>query len=328
MRIYEFVREHVIPFNAVILMSITVVAVLDFLAPQAAYLAWLSYALAGLVLTVMVLELLHQRVAENGYSLSGRLLGRLRSPPGPLWKSPAWQVVGVIAVIALVLGYASKARAADGGLIASSAPNLRNVQVLLLGLQEDTRRIQSTLNGMDTKVNSIQTSVGGMEAALKGPLEYLSEGDYPFLQKYVASGKKLPQSTFHLLGGLNQKRNDRFELLDLYIKHGFDIQQPISMLNLTSILVDDIPTINNVRKINAWAQKRIQQDASMLFYSCKTMDLMVYATVAGDKPLADWLVQKGLSPDTQYPCELAGTRWTMTVKEFQTILSNPVVATK
>lgn len=328
MRIYDFVKEHVMPFNAVIFMSITIVAVLDFLAPQAAYLSWLSYVLAGLVVMMMVLELLQRRTGLNTDSSYARLLARLRPPPGPVWSSPGWQVVGVVAVIALVLGYASKARASDGGLIASAAPNLRNVQILLLGLQQDTQRIQAMLDGMSPKVDSIQASVGGMEAALKGPLEYLSEGDFPFLQKYVASGKKLPQSTGHLVSGLNQKRNDRFELLDLYIRHGFDIQQPVSMLNLTTFLVDDIPTINNVRKINAWAQKRIQQDASMIFYSCKTMDLLVYANVAGDKPLADWLVQKGLNSDTQYPCDWVGTRWTMTVKDFQTILSNPVVATK
>lgn len=329
MRIYDFVKEHVMPFNAVIVMSITVAAVLDFLAPQAAYLAWVSYVLAGLVLTVMVLELLYRRAAVNANSFYARLLGVLRSPPGPLWNSPAWQVIGVIAVIALVLGYASKARAADGGLIASSAPNLRSVQVLLLGLQEDTRRIQSTLNGMDTKVDSIHASVGGLEAALNGPLEYLEQGDYQYLRKHVAQGKKLPQSPTHMLLGLNRKRADRFELLDLYIRNGFDVHRPVPLSTLTySTLIDDLPTIKNVDNLNAWAQKRFQQDVSTLFHSCKTMDLLVYANVAGDKPLADWLVQKGLSTSTQYPCDLFGTRWTMTVKDFQTILSNPVVAAK
>ena len=53
MRIYDFVREHVIPFNSVIAMAITVAAVLDFLAPQAPYLAWLSYVLAAMVLLAM-----------------------------------------------------------------------------------------------------------------------------------------------------------------------------------------------------------------------------------------------------------------------------------
>ena len=328
MRIYDFVREHIMPFNAVIFTSVTVAGVLDFLAPQAPYLALLSYTLAAFVVLAMAMEVLALRTNTSASQAYSRVLARLRKPPGPLWKSPGWQVFGMIVMMSLVVGQASKARADGGGLIASAAPNLRNVQILLLGLQEDTRRIQSTLNGMDTKVDSIQASVGGIESALKGPLEFLSEGDYPFLKKYVASGKKLPQSTGHLVNGLNQKRDDRFELLDLYIKNGFDIKQPVSLAWLSTMLTDDIPTINNVRKLNAWSQKRIKQDASILFYSCKTMDLLVYATVAEDKPLADWLIKKGLSKDTQYPCEWPGTNWTMGVKEIQTILSNPVVASK
>ena len=99
MRIYDFVREHVAPFNSVIFTSVTVAGVLDFLAPQAPYLAWLSYALAGLVLLAMVLEVrtLRGRAAGSGWSV--RFLGWLREPPGPLWKSPAWQVFGVIVVL-------------------------------------------------------------------------------------------------------------------------------------------------------------------------------------------------------------------------------------
>lgn len=325
MRIYDFVKEHVIPFNAVILMSITVSAVLDFLAPQAAYLAWVSYALAGLVLTIMMLELLHQRTAVNEESLSARLLGRLRSHPGPVWCSPAWQVVGVVAVIALVLGYASKARAAEGGLIASSAPNFRNVQVLLLGLQEDTRRIQTTLNGMDTKVDSIQTSVGGLEAALNGPLEYLEQGDYQYLRKHVAQGKKLPQSSTHMVLGLNRKRDDRFELLELYKRNGFDIRQPVAVATLTfATMIDDVATIKNVAKIDAWARKRFQLDAAMTLGSCKTMDLLAYSYIADDKPLTDWLISQGIKPDAQYACEL-GTQgvmqWTVHTKDIRTVLS-------
>ena len=56
-----------------------------------------------------------------------------------------WVVIGTISIVALVLGQASKAHANTGGLIASAAPNLRNVQTLLLGLREDTQRIQDKL---------------------------------------------------------------------------------------------------------------------------------------------------------------------------------------
>jgi len=160
MRIYEFVREHIVPFNSVIAMSLTVAAVLDFLAPKAPYLAWVSYALATLVLVAMALEVRYQHArAVMGNPGYAHLLNRLRRPPGPLWKSPAWQVAGVIVAVALVLGQASKARADNGGLIASAAPNLRNVQVLLLGLKEDTQRIQATLERVDTKVDSVHASI-------------------------------------------------------------------------------------------------------------------------------------------------------------------------
>ena len=122
--------------NAVFVMSITVASVLVFLAPQAAYLAWLCLALARLVLTALVFELLHQRSDVGANALYARLPDWLRLPPSPRWNSSAWQMIGINAFIALVLGLAHKARAASGGLLASSARNLRNVQVLLLGLNQ------------------------------------------------------------------------------------------------------------------------------------------------------------------------------------------------
>ena len=329
MRIYEFVREHVMPFNAVIVMSMTAAAVLDFLAPQAPYLAWLSYVLAVLVLLAMVLEVRAQRPGVAGGAWYVQLLGRLRAPPGPLWKSPAWQVIGIIAAIALVLGQASKARADSGGLIASAAPNLRNVQVLLLGLKEDTRRIQATLDGMDAKVDSIHASVGGLEGVLtKDPIEYLMEGDYPFLQKHVAAGKRLPREKMALLWGLNQKRDDRFDLLRLYMDLEFDIREPVPLEDVT-LRTDDVPTIRNLKKLGAWANKLFHQvndsrtGAYTFLNSCKTMDLLAYAYVAGDKPLADWLIQQGLNPNAQYPCEWVGTKWTVSARELQALLVSP-----
>lgn len=324
MRIYEFVKEHVMPFNAVIVMSMTVAAVLDFLAPQAPYLAWLSYVLAAVVLMLMVLEMSARRPGVAGNAWYVQWLDRLRKPPGPFWKSPAWQVVGIIAVIAVVLGQASRAKADSGGLIASVAPNLRNVQVLLLGLQEGTRRIQATLDGVDTKVDSIHASVAGLEGVLtKDPIEYLMEGDYPFLKKHVEAGKRLPRNTGYLVQGLNQKRDDRFDLLRLYMDNQFDIGEPVDLFMLASSLVDDVLTIRNVKKLDAWAEKNFQIGAVSLLHSgtCKTLDLLAYAYIAGDKPLADWLVQQGLNPDTKYPCEYVSKKWTLSAKELQALLS-------
>ena len=166
MQIQEFVREHVAPVNAVVFTSVTVAGILDFLAPRAPFLAWVSYALAGLVILAMVLEVRALRTGTNGDAWSLRALARLRQPPGPLWKSPAWQVFGIVVVIALVLGQASKARADSGGLIASAAPSVRNLQALLLGVQQDTQHIRATVDNMAPKVDAIHASVGTMEAML------------------------------------------------------------------------------------------------------------------------------------------------------------------
>lgn len=92
MRIQDFVRDHVSPVNTVIFSSVTLAGILDFLAPRAPFLAWVSYALAGLVILAMVLEVRAQRSGTTDKSWYVRALGRLRQPPGPLWKSPAWQV--------------------------------------------------------------------------------------------------------------------------------------------------------------------------------------------------------------------------------------------
>ena len=94
MKIQDFVRDHVSPVNTVIFSSVTVAGILDFLAPRAPFLAWVSYALAGLVILAMVLEVRALRTGTNGNAWYLRTLARLRQPPGPLWKSPAWQVFG------------------------------------------------------------------------------------------------------------------------------------------------------------------------------------------------------------------------------------------
>lgn len=322
MKIQDFVRDHVSPVNTVIFSSVTVAGMLDFLAPRAPFLAWVSYALAGLVILAMVLEV---RALGSGTTASAwyvRALGRLRQPPGPLWKSPAWQVFGIVVVIALVLGQASKARADSGGLIASATPSVRSLQTVLLGVQQDTQHIRATVDGMAPKVDAIQASVGTMEAMLKEPGDYLGEGDFPYLQKLVASGKKLPQDQWMLLLGLNQKRPDRFDLLRLYMDNGLDIRQSMPVLSnvVLGSRINDIPTLRNLEKLDAWAKKRTQVSSIGLAFVCERMDLLAYAYIADDKPLTDWLIKQGLNPQQEYPCNYIDKP--MTSQNLQAMLAS------
>lgn len=319
MRIYDFVKTHIVPFNSVIAMAITVSAVLDFLAPQAAYLAWLGYVLAGMVLLALGIELLCRQEGSESATWPARFLRRLRTPPGPLWKSPGWQVLGVIALIVLVLGQASRARADTGGLIAGSLPNLRHAQLALLGLREDTQRIQAKLEDVGSKVDSIQTA---LETAMDDPLGSLMEGDYPYLEKRVRSGKSLPQHKQTLLWGLNKKRDDRIDLLQLYQHQGMNIKagMPLSSLE-PGIGIDDALTIKHLEKLSNHARQRFHNPLVTFFSICAEMDLLVYAQVAADEALARWLIAQGLSMDERYACEFGGQRWTTSAREIQAILA-------
>lgn len=323
MRIHDFVRDHVSPVNTVIFSSLTVAGILDFWRSEHRFLSWLSYVLAGLVLLAMMLEVRALRPGTTGNAWYARVLARLREPPGPLWKSPAWQVFAIVIGIALVLGQASKARADSGGLIASAAPSVRTVQMVLLGVQQDTQHIRATVDTMAPKVDAIQASVGTMESMLKEPRDYLGEGDFPYLQKLVASGKKLPQDQWMLLLGLNQKRPDRFDLLRLYVDHGLDIRQSMPVFSnvVLGSRIDDMPTLRNLDRLDAWAAKRTQMRGVGLAFVCDRMDLLAYAYIAEDKALADWLVQQGLNPQQQCPCGFSDKSWTMSSQSLQVILA-------
>jgi hypothetical protein len=147
--LFEFVRERIVPINAIITLSITFSVVLDFFAPKAPYLAWFSYGIAFLVLVCMIAEVLFPEkvtkfLDESRFILSGTLkflwMGRR-----PAWHSPAWQALALITLIVLVLGQVSKANAATGGFIATNFPDISKAQVILLKLDQHLGEVHEEL---------------------------------------------------------------------------------------------------------------------------------------------------------------------------------------
>ena len=108
------------------------------------------------------------------------------------------------------------------------------------------------------------------------------------------------------------------------MEHEFDIREPVGFEQLVTT-TDDVPTLKNIKKLNAWGSKLLGLDdpkigAFALLNSCPTMDLLAYAYIAQDKPLVDWLIQQGLNPKAQYPCNWVSTKWTMSAKELRVLL--------
>ena len=297
MSLVTFIKERIVPINAVIALSVTLSLALDFLAPKAPYLAWLSYGLAALVLLCMAAELIAPiRVGRwLGRSSQGLLnpIKRLWMGYSPAWRSPAWQAVAAVTATVLVLGQVSKAKAADGGILASQFPQMSNLQAVWLDLKKDNQAVKAAVKEVSDKVDELKTA-GKYENAG----EALQNGDYAAVKAFLAKGDPLPPANttldYTLASGMSYKRAGRLELLGLYAKDGFDINQRGKPLILGAYTTPK----DTADKLAAWGKAKGIPYQPM---SCE-LTLLHVATVTADKEAIDWLLKHGASKDAQAVC--------------------------
>lgn len=86
--------------------------------------------MAGLVLLVMLAELIKpeavSRWLEDSTQGAGAVLKKMWMGQRPAWRSPAWQTAALLTVAVLILGQVSKARAQEGGWLASRFAGVAN----------------------------------------------------------------------------------------------------------------------------------------------------------------------------------------------------------
>ena len=126
-----------------------------------------------------------------------------------------------------------------------------------------------------------------------------------------------------LMLGLNQKRADRIQLLQLYVENSFDLRQPMPLLSnvILGSRIDDAPTLKNLRKLQVWAKKHTTLPSLDDFaFMCERMDLLAYAYIADDRPLADRLIKQGLNPRQEHDCKYID-KPTMSTKDVLVVLS-------
>ena len=297
MSLFTFVRERIVPINAVIALSVTLSLVLDFLAPKAPYLAWLSYTLAGVVLACMLAELIApvwvgQWLDRSTKGASG-LLKRLWMGYRPAWRSPAWQAVAVVTCSVLILGQVSKAKAAQGGILASQFSSLQSIQATWIDLKKDTQAIKQGVDEINAKVDGLKTFGTYYDAA-----HAIQNGDVAAAKAFMEKGQPLPPANistdYILASGLSHKRADRFELLALYVKDGFDINQRGKPLDLATYTMPKAAA----DKLTAWGKSKglpyRPQDCEMT--------LLHVATITADKEAIDWLLKHGASNEAKAVC--------------------------
>ena len=225
--LYGFIRGHLLIVNNVVLACSTVVGALDFMAPRVALLPRLLYSFTALLALAMIAAALAPAVAARLWALAG-----MPWPwqSGPLWRRPGWQFGVAILVGVSIVGFASVAKAAQGGLIASAFPAARTLQEDLLSMRADVSDIKSGVGEANTKLDRIANVVDPSNAADRcADLNCaVSNGASPeavarlFSKGAQIPGGALPQGALLLEVALSPG-SGRLEVIDLLARKGLDI---------------------------------------------------------------------------------------------------------
>lgn len=244
--LYDFVRNHLTIANQIIVASGTLVAVLDFMSPKLPMAPRIVYSATAAVLTLMVLASIAPGIVERAIAALG--LARRAEVAEPLWRRPAWQFAVAILMGVTVLGWASIAKASQGGLIASAVPGARELQARLLAIEAslaDTNAVvhetSAGVRDANAKLDRVAQSVDPDNAADKCADVgcAVEEGaDAPYLRKLLAKGapmpSDLPNQTMLMTRAMESSRSDRLETMDLLLAHGIDPNMPMDIMRAES----------------------------------------------------------------------------------------------
>ncbi len=225
--LYGFVRSHLVIVNAVAAASITIVGVLDFLAPTLSVLPKVIYSATAFLVGLMLISAFAPGLAMRLISTLG-LAARYPSA-GPLWRRPAWQIAFAMLLGVTVLGFISVAKASQGGVIASAFPSARNFQEALLSMREDVAGIKSGVGQANEKLDKLASVVDPSNAADRcADLGCaISNGASPeAVRRLFTKGAQLPGSPVAdgalLIEAALSPSESRFEILDLLAQKGID----------------------------------------------------------------------------------------------------------
>ncbi len=156
--LFEFVRERIVPINAVFVFSGGLVMALDFVAPKGAYLQAVGIGLATLFVLLMIVDLVFHDTVQRWLDRPAigliRLVKGLWMGQSKIWKSAAWQFAIAISVLIVGLGAYSQAKAETGGILASQFESVAALQKNLLGIQMDLQDIKQTLKNVKQETSS------------------------------------------------------------------------------------------------------------------------------------------------------------------------------
>jgi len=313
--LYGFVRDHLAVVNGIVMASTTTVGVLDFLAPRVSIFPTVIYSITAALVLLMVTAAVIPRFVSKAIARFGLAETRLSSVP--LWRSPAWQFAVTILLGVTIVGFASVAKASQGGLIASQFPAAKGLQETLLSLQRSTADIKVGVEQANVKLDVIVEAVDPANPADRCTdiTCAVSEGaSAKALRKLFERGVKLPPHPIlrgQVLLDLGQSgRPNRTQVLDVLVANGLDpnaifnfyVLDPSSTTPAAGKLAQDALRLSNYAdnpkfrfppptgdpSADAWSDL-----AHCLSASSGGVTLVELAAMRGDKALYEHLITIG-----------------------------------
>lgn len=131
---------------------------LDLLAPHGPYLENLGIIMALPVIVMMIAELIAPEMvsiwlAQPAGALS-QTIKKIWKHHCPLWMSPQFRLMIMVALVVVVLGQVSKAKAETGGFFATNFETFAYVQKHILDIKTDLKEIKNQLKNVKQETSA------------------------------------------------------------------------------------------------------------------------------------------------------------------------------
>lgn len=223
--LYDFIRGHLLIVNNLVVGSGTLVGVLDFLAPRLSVLPKIIYsATAGVALLMLVAGIAPVAV-ERALAALGRAAGKAGAVP--LWRRPAWQFATALLIVVSAVGFATVAKAEQGGVIASQFPAVRSLQESLLSLNQNVAQVKAGVDEANGKLDRIVDAVDPDNVADKCadiPCAIQDGASPKAVARLFAKGAKVPGNALEAGALLDavaiSDKPGRLEVIGMLYDHG------------------------------------------------------------------------------------------------------------
>lgn len=284
---YAFVKDHLLPVNAVLVLATLVAGALDFMRKTYPSLGLTVYVIAtGLAVLVLVAGLVPVKHKDAAVGDTMERLGR----------RPGWRVVVTLMALITCMGWASYATAGQRGLLAEASPIVAGWQDALFSVQAGVNQVNESIDKVRKKLDT-RTFAGDNCPTLDCAVAMGASEQT--LRRFIDQGAKLPTEPAMFgssINRLSKSRNEvRMDTLAVYLE-----TRALSDINARAGRVA-IHEPDQLKTIAAQLAPALRPRVSEIFMgrtACglPSLRLTEIAALNGDKPLYDWLVARGADP--------------------------------